>query len=417
MKFKWLLLLTFLFLSCSFLSIDSNDSVHLKNSTIINPKDYPENNTSIIMGNIAVENIDRPVTIAACSVNSDGKEDHRIIYSILNGTDEFLLYVPDGTYLLYAITDFNHDYVFEDNEISGIYGKPDKIVIAKNEIKNGFLLNIKNEPCSEKFPVKLTIQYTSSSVDSTTYNGQIKKIYSEIFSLENAKTGWWHPSLFMKAFGANIYLTEKYNPGKIPVLFIHGALGSPYDWANLCVHLDANKYQPMFFYYPSGLRLPMLSGLLYIKILDLEKKYRFKKLYIAAHSMGGLISRCMLTDYYKKEDNFIKLYITLATPWSGFEFADAALTSAPYVLPSWIDVSSGSMFIKTTLEKSIPQSVNFYLFYGKYDKTSADKAIDSRVYKDAKGIFGFNADHSNILMDKDVYSRFFKELDEISAKE
>lgn len=122
--------------------------------------------------------------------------------------------------------------------------------------------------------------------------------------------------------------------------------------------------------------------------------------------MGGLVSRAMITDYYKETEDFIKFFITFATPWSGFEAADTALKTSPYVLPSWIDVSAQSMFIKTSLKRSIPGSIDYYLFFGKWDTTSEGRALDSRVYTEAKGIFGFNADHNTILSDKDVFNKF-----------
>ncbi|MFH0974921.1 MAG: alpha/beta hydrolase [Spirochaetota bacterium] len=383
--------------------------MRVKKSTVINVKDYPENNTSVIMGSINLKELkEQPVVILAYSVNPVTEEKKYITsYVILNHTTNFMLYLPEGVYYLYAITDSNNDYIFDGNEITGVYGRPDKIVLKNNEIRNDINLNIgSSELNGIKLPEKFSVQYNYNSIEYTTYNGQIRKIYSEIFSSDNAKIGWWHPSLFMKAFGANIYLTANYDPSKIPVLFVHGAQGSPQDWAYFYVRLDKKKYQPLFFYYPAGLRLPLLSKLLYIKIKELEQKYRFKRLYLIAHSMGGLVTRSMLTTYCGDKEKLIKLYATFATPWSGFEFADAALKTAPYVLPSWIDVSSHSMFIKTLLDKNISSSIDYYLFFGKNDNTSKGRALDARAYSGAKGIFGFNADHNTILSEKEVFDKF-----------
>ncbi len=412
MKIKILLFCSVLIcisFSCAFLSIDDTDSMRVKNSTVIDAKDFPENNTAVILGTVnSARSLEQPIVIAVYSANPLKDKNGRFAgYVLLNHTKEFMLYLPEGEYYIYAILDLNNDYIFEDKETVGYYGKPDKISLKINEIKTGITVHAGDlRPAEKIFPEKLSIQYKFNSIEYTTCNGQERKVYSEIFSPDNAKIGWWHPSLFMKAFGANIYLTEKYDPGRIPVLFVHGAQGSPYDWGHIYVHLDKTKFQPLFFYYPSGLRLPMLAELLYLQIKDLQQKYKFREIHIAAHSMGGLVSRSMLTNYYGKSDNLIKLYVTFATPWSGFEFADTALQTAPYVLPSWIDVSSHSMFIKTTLDRNIPPTIEYYLFFGKYDKTSKNRALDSRVYKDAKGIFGFNTDHDSILIDKDSLNKF-----------
>ena len=404
-----LLIIPLVLASCSFLSIDSADSRRVKGSTEIDVREYPEDNTAVIMGSLSSSfSLEQPVVIAVYSVNPLKDKTGRLAgHVLLNHTKEFMLYVPEGEYYLYAILDLNNDYIFEEKETAGVYGKPDRISVRTNEVRPGIVIPIQDSALGlNQFPEKLAIQYKYNSIEYTTYNGQVRKIYSEIFSRDNTNIGWWHPSLFMKAFGANIYLTEKYDPEKIPVLFVHGALGSPYDWAHIFVHLDRKKYQPLFFYYPSGVRLSTLAELLYLDIKALQAKHRFKKIYLAAHSMGGLVTRAMLTNYYKKSDDFIKTYVTFATPWSGIEFADKAMLTSPYVLPSWIDVSTQSMFIKTILDKNIPRSIDYYLFFGKQDKTSKSSALDSRVYKDAKGIYGFNADHDSILKDKESLLKF-----------
>ena len=414
-KNYWIYFGIFIFLSCSFIKMEKMDSVHVQKSILVNIKDYPENNTSVIMGTISAPGIkQKPVVVVACSIepfipgqNTNGIKNKIYSYVILDQPKEFMIYVPDGDYHLFALTDINNDFIFEDREVVGIYGKPDKISLAKNEIKTNINFSIKNSESGQiLFPGKFSLPYDYNSIEYSGENGQKRKIFSEIFSSDNAKIGWWHPTLFMKAFGANIYLAEEYDPQKIPVLFIHGAQGSPHDWVYFYIRLDRKKYQPLFFYYPSGLRLPLLAQILYLKIKELELRYQFKQLYVIAHSMGGLVSRSMLTHYYNENENLIKLYVTFATPWSGFEFADAALKTAPYVLPSWIDVSSQSMFIKTTLDKNIPVSIDYYLFFGKQDTTSKGRALDARAYADAKGIFGFDTDHNTILSEKEVFDKF-----------
>ncbi len=406
------LIITTAFISCSFFSIDKTDSMRVSKGTLIDVKKYPENNTAVISGAInlssAVENKQKLIVVVAYPVLPVVDAKNKMYnYSILDRTTEFMLYVPEGEYNLFAIIDRNNDFRFQADETIAVYGKPDKISVLANEIKSEIVFEVNNKKYEGKvFPEGFSIQYDYNSVEYGSANGQLKKIYSEIFSYDNAKIGLWHPSLFMKAFGANIYLPAEYNPDKIPVLFVHGAQGTPYDFAYFNVRLENSNFQPMYFYYPSGMRLPMLAELLYMKIKELKNKYNFKKLYIVAHSMGGLVSRAMITNYYKDKEKFIKLYITLATPWSGFEAADTALKTSPYVLPSWIDVSAHSLFIKTSLRMSIPDSIDYYLFFGKWDKTSKERALDSRVYTEAKGIFGFNADHNTILSEKEVFDKF-----------
>ncbi len=58
-------------------------------------------------------------------------------------------------------------------------------------------------------------------------------------------------------FATGIYLIHPYDPNKIPILFIHGLLGSPLSWQNLTNELCSDPkilehYQPWFFLYPTG---------------------------------------------------------------------------------------------------------------------------------------------------------------------
>lgn len=412
----------FVSLSCSILRMDKSDTLHAEKGKLVDIKKYPEINTSVILGKVELpESIvknQQPVVIVAYPAEpQSAKKTGTEHFVILDRTDEFMLYLPQGDYFLYALFDLNNDYIYEENETIGVYGKPDIIHLSENEIKNNINLKITSlDYEGTNFPTGFSTKYNYESIEYCTRNGQKRKIYSEIFSYENARIGWWHPSLFMKAFGANIYLTQDYNPEKIPVLFIHGAQGSPYDFSYFFVRLRNSNFQPLFFYYPSGMRLQMLSELLYLKIKELNSQYKFKKLIIVAHSMGGLVSRAMITDYYDGffadmenesiHENFIKMFISFATPWSGFKSASTAIKTSPYILPSWVDVSAHSMFIKMNLKKKLPENIDYYLFYGKWDKTSEGRALDSRVYSEAKEILGYNADHNSILSEKEIIDKF-----------
>jgi triacylglycerol esterase/lipase EstA (alpha/beta hydrolase family) len=141
--------------------------------------------------------------------------------------------------------------------------------------------------------------------------------------------------------------------------------------------------------------------------VELRGKYGFNKMCLAAHSIGGLVTRSLLNKYkFDKDDDFIKLYVTFATPWSGFAAADASQKLQHKSLPSWGDIGEQSVFVRRTLNAKLPQNVKYYLFYGKEDKVSEGRALDDRALLDAKESFGFDCGHSSILSDRDVFRRF-----------
>lgn len=372
------------------------------------------NKTAMIMGRV-ISNIkhQQPVLVVAYAQGLKNRKRMDRIYSvILDEPGEFMLYVPAGNYRVFTVVDFNNNNQFEQFETSGTYN--DAITLKIGEVKSGVRIESNEEPMvSVVFPEKLEIAYDFDSVEYGWANGEIVKIYDAIFSPKNAEAGLWSADRFIEIFGANVYLVGEYDPKKIPILFVHGIQGSPHDWIPFYIRMDKSKYQPLLFYYPSGMRLELVSRILFEKLKALNIKYQFKEMAVTAHSMGGFVTQTLLTERdLKKELDFVKLYITLATPWTGFESADLAIATSPLVLPSWIDVSSRSVFIKKLLKKSLPKDIPYYLFYGKNDHISGGRALDQRAFMNAKAKLGFQVNHASILSDKKVWLAYQQILDD-----
>jgi pimeloyl-ACP methyl ester carboxylesterase len=107
---------------------------------------------------------------------------------------------------------------------------------------------------------------------------------------------------------AGIYVNEPYQPGKVPVLFVHGFISSPATWAPLFEQLQADPVlrehcQFWFYYYPTGVpyivsaadlreRLTMLR-----RQVDPEHKDRaLDNVVVVGHSMGGLVAKLLAVD-------------------------------------------------------------------------------------------------------------------------
>jgi len=83
-----------------------------------------------------------------------------------------------------------------------------------------------------------------------------------VFSDEYGVKGLWNSMEFFREISGNVYFLEEYDPTKIPILFVHGAAGSPQNWRAFFEDIDRDKYQPWFFYYPSGTSIDSMSHLL-----------------------------------------------------------------------------------------------------------------------------------------------------------
>ena len=392
------------------MSIPAKDDVVVG---LMKPKGENEStvyNSAVIKGKIVSldQGKDSTLVIAFCPADKK-KEFTEYVATDSNGT--FMLYLPAGRHQLFAITDYDHNGIYENDEVSGLYGpdlQPTEISIREGELITGVVIQTSRANNHKiKLPLEWRVKNDQKIIKQVTDNGQVLKIYHEYFSLENAQTGYWNPSSFMKVFGAHIYMTEEYNPHKIPLLFVHGTEGSPYNWVYLYMRLDRSLYQPWFFYYPSGIRLNLAAALLNEELRELQKKYGFQKMGIIAHSVGGLTTRSFLTRFVSdKQNNFIKLFVTLATPWSGFGIADASQVMIHKSIPAWVDLGTQSPFIKTTLENRLPPNVRHYIFYGKNDKHCGSKATDERAVACAVETFAFHCDHTSILSDRKVFLKF-----------
>jgi len=101
---------------------------------------------------------------------------------------------------------------------------------------------------------------------------------------------------------AGLYQFHRYDPDKIPVVFVHGLMSRPETWVPAVNELLADeqireRYQFWFFLYPTGLPVwasaAKLRGELdrFRKTLDPQRTNSgFKQMVMAGHSMGGLIS-------------------------------------------------------------------------------------------------------------------------------
>jgi hypothetical protein len=215
-----------------------------------------------------------------------------------------------------ADQDKNSNLIFDPDEPAGQHGAP-KLVRApavgvvfdidiKVPQKGGKIVIAPGTAISSIRPQKL---YSHQA-------GVIADLDDERFSEAHGIEGFWEYAAFFRELGGNIYFLEKYDPAKIPILFIHGATGTPKGWKYFVDHLDRTRFQPWFFYYPSGCRINSMAYLLLWKLVNLQSKYQFNTIYITAHSMGGLIARSFLVNY-GQQFPYVKLFISLATPWGG----------------------------------------------------------------------------------------------------
>ncbi len=101
---------------------------------------------------------------------------------------------------------------------------------------------------------------------------------------------------------ARLSRLQPYDARKIPVVFVHGLSNSPATWAPTIGFLRGNaairrNYQFWFFAYPTGLPYPLAAAELRRQLAQIRRQHPDQKdAVVIGHSMGGMISRLLITD-------------------------------------------------------------------------------------------------------------------------
>jgi pimeloyl-ACP methyl ester carboxylesterase len=98
-----------------------------------------------------------------------------------------------------------------------------------------------------------------------------------------------------------LYFLQPYDPDRIPLVFVHGLISTPFDWVKTINGLQADPeirkhYQFWVFAYPTG--NPVLYSALRLReeLAKVDKLYPNHKDYVlVGHSMGGLLSQAQVT--------------------------------------------------------------------------------------------------------------------------
>jgi pimeloyl-ACP methyl ester carboxylesterase len=104
------------------------------------------------------------------------------------------------------------------------------------------------------------------------------------------------------AYTARIERLQPFNPNKTVVLVIHGLKDSQATWTPMINKLRGDPvirkhYQFWFYSYPTGYPFPYSAAILRQELDEVEKQFpKLKPMVLIGHSMGGCISRLLLTD-------------------------------------------------------------------------------------------------------------------------
>lgn len=332
----------------------------------------------------------------------------------------YSLYLPAGRYRIAALADFDNDGLFENTELAGWYrdGAPLEVAIADGAA-SGVIGSIDFAVRTEASTVALISPITrvakAGNQQSAYYPpGSMRSLDDPIFDQEVGQIGIYDPPAFLARAGIYFYALQERDVRKTPVVFVHGIGGSPREFRTIVESMDRDRFDPWFFYYPSGQSLDK-SAELFAEIFFSGNiiKMRRRTLIVVAHSMGGLVVRAAINRYGADErDHFLKLYVSMCTPYGGSLEAAAGVRQAPVVVPSWRDIAADSPFMTALYQRPIPDHVDFRLLFGYRNSgqtgQSSDGVItmasqlDRRAQMAARGVYGFDETHTSVLESREV---------------
>lgn len=355
-----------------------------------------------------------PIIVAAYAKQGANREIAH--YVMLHDWGEFEIVVAKGRYHMFAFCDTNGNLIYDAGERAGQYGDPKVVKVPAGGLVQDIHIQIPASGPPIDWQIGLPIAPDKPEKLYSHLAGEIVTLDDERFAEEHGSQGFWEGLTFYKTFGGNIFFLEPYDPGKIPVLFIHGAGGTPKGWQYLVDRMDRARFQPWFYYYSSGARIRQSSHQLIWKLVNLQFKHKFKELYITAHSMGGLVARSFIIDW-ASEFPYVKLLISMATPWGGDKMAEYGVRQSPGVIPCWIDMQPNGDFLQSLYRAKMPSSVSFYMFYGHRGNRNPFRSnndgtitmsslLDPRPQAEAKMNYAFDEDHASIIYSQQVADQF-----------
>ncbi len=245
--------------------------------------------------------------------------------------------------------------------------------------------------------------------------GEVADLDDPRFAATRGPDGLWTPATSAIRDGLGVYFVEPFDPSRTPVLFVHGAAGSPQDFRLAMDKLDRSRHQAWFYVYPSGMRLENAAIALDRSIRHLHDRYEFRRLHVVAHSMGGLVSRRFIQrNVLEGGNSYIRNFITYSSPWGGHEAAEMGVKFAPKVVPSWRDMAKGSPFLDELFDQRLKGRVNHHLFYSHHAKrspvlpaendgtVSVASQLRPEAVADAIETRGFDEDHVSILSSREA---------------
>ncbi len=379
---------------------------------------------SLVLSGRIVRLQKRQEPLLLVAVSNKYRENETVALAQIQKTsmDSYMAFLPPGDYELFVFADINGNGDFESNEMIG----GTKVTVGPDNSKGGIVVEGPSISADFDHPGKVDF-HLSETVRPTGY--VYKSLDDEFFDPKYGKAGVYNPSDLIAHNQGFFFGLEDFDEKKTMVLFVHGISGTPRDWKYITDGLDRSRFQPFFFYYPSGLPLDRLGTMLaqLIETIDKTSKNGGPGIVLAAHSMGGLVSLSAINKLSEEAfPSSLKLFCSFSTPYGGDDAAKKWIDSAPVTVPSWRDIGAPSAFLNNLNGRPFPKKLPFYIYFSFNDSSkfklgeSSDGSVSIRsqllpsVQISATRVIGVNETHVGILNCEATRDSFLRLLDTVA---
>jgi pimeloyl-ACP methyl ester carboxylesterase len=331
--------------------------------------------------------------------------------SILGSSGKYEFTAVPGIYVVGAFVDTNNDGVYQRDESAGYVGAPDPSAAAI-EMQPG--ADVTNQALIVSGPIVVAADIdTQGGLSKAQRNtGRIASLAEPVFSFESAKMGLWRPVDFVNQHGGGLMMLQAFEPGKVPVVFVHGISGSALSFDKVIQALDKNLFQPWVLQYPSGVRLEVVSEYLRQSLDKLYAQYKFPRIMIVAHSMGGLMTRSFMMKYVEGQSPYkIAVGVTINSPLQGIDSAIMGVKTSPIVVPVWRDIASNSEYVQKVNAWQWPKTIPYHLIFSYLPDEVGDGVVpltsqlSLSLQDQATVVHGFQGEHTAVLADPEFGKR------------
>ena len=330
----------------------------------------------------------------------------------------YTLFLPPGDYVINVFVDRNADGRVDRGEWAGQVRELITVRLAEEVAYFGLDIEARESEASKApFPKAVAQDITIESAPSLQATGDLQ---AEVYGKTNASRG---------VYDANTEFFDHVSPiqhldaldlttARIPVVFVHGIEDSPQIFEDLERRLPKNRYQSLFFYYPTGARLPAMAQLLHYLFFSGQVLPTFERSAVLAHSMGGLVAWGSLDRARGLAgESRVDFFGSFVTPYGGIPMAEMGIKTGPVVIPSWIDISPDSQYLADLKKGPLPENTTFCMVNanGSGDSDGVVLLSSQRrasVLKEAKHDRIFPDSHVGIMSNDDALGTMLGWMDD-----